>query len=76
MEQTTRARRIRLLGRLVKSLNELFVFFVREFRRSALSWFVVDNLLERLVSEPFESGEPFRGPTAKKPVECGGVCLR
>jgi hypothetical protein len=55
------------LGRLMKCLDELLVLFVGEFGGSTLTWFVVDDLLERLVGEPFESVEPFRGPTTGNP---------
>jgi len=34
------------------------MLFVREFRRSSGTVFVVDNLLERLADEPFESIKP------------------
>jgi hypothetical protein len=42
----------------VKCLGELVVLFIRKFGRSPGTVFVVDNLLERLVGEPFESVKP------------------
>ncbi|GAD51842.1 hypothetical protein MBEHAL_0602 [Halarchaeum acidiphilum MH1-52-1] len=42
----------------MKCLNEPLMLFIREFSRPPGTVFVVDNLLERLVSEPFESVKP------------------
>lgn len=46
------------LGRFVKRLDELFVLRVGKVGWSTGSWFVVDNLLERLIGEPFEPIKP------------------
>jgi len=44
----------------VKYLNELVVLFIREFGWSAFTRVVVDDLLNRLISEPVEPADPTR----------------
>jgi hypothetical protein len=42
----------------VETLSELIVLFVREFGWSAFTWIVIDDLFDRLISEPVEPLNP------------------
>jgi hypothetical protein len=66
---------IRFLRRFVEGVYELLVFLVGEFGGTTGPRFVVDDILERLLVEPFETVELLRGPATGKPVECGGFLL-
>jgi hypothetical protein len=42
----------------VESPDEALVLSIREFARTPFSWFVVDDLFERLADEPFKPIRP------------------
>lgn len=66
---------IGFLRRFVERVHEPLVLLVRKFGGTTGSRLVVDDVFERLLFEPFEAGEPLRGPTLRKSVEFGGGFL-
>ena len=54
------------LRRSVENIHELLVLLIGEFGWPTGSWFVVDDGLERLSFEPFETIEPLRGSSFRR----------
>ena len=61
------------LQRFVDVLHEPLVLLIGELGRSTGSWIVVDDVLERLSFEQFETIEPLRGPAFGESVEFGAA---
>ena len=61
--------------RFVECIHESLVILLGEFGGTTGSWLVVDDGLERLGFEPFETIDPLRGPAFGESVEFGGSFL-
>jgi hypothetical protein len=66
---------IRFFRRFVESVHEPLVLLVGEFGGTTGLRFVVDDVLEWLLVDPFETVEPLRGPATGESIECGGFLL-
>ncbi|EMA51692.1 hypothetical protein C451_14075 [Halococcus thailandensis JCM 13552] len=59
----------------MERVHEPFVFLFGKFGRTTGSRFVIDNVLERLETEPFETCEPLREPSLRVPVALSEILL-